>query len=226
MTTTATATIITEYDITYRLNKLKCCFATKAAELVDKQRFGKECKDELCNLKILGAYIEIVECYSPLPCNCYEEWVSDGSLYWTNTMTIPYGTVVKVFPRQTSLPGEYLYMRWQGVAPLIPPAGVCADPMTGHFTPCFVGLNGIGPATWSICGHTKQAWEGRGKLNWDPLITYGYGDIVKFMGGGIGLDQTRRGKYFISITAPNPMNTGFHESGHWIELKCYPKQEV
>ena len=226
MTTTAKTTVITEYDITYRLNKLKCCFATKAAELVDKQMYGKECKDELCNLKLLGAYIEIVECYSALPCNCHDEWELDGSLMWTNLMTIPYGTVVKVYPRQSSLPGEYLLMRWQGTSSLVPPAGVCADPVTGHMTPCFVGLNGIGPAAWSICGNTKQAWEARGSLDWDSTVTYGYGDIVKFMGGGIGADQTRRGRYYISIVAPNPQGFGFHESQHWVELKCYPKQEV
>lgn len=226
MTQKASTTVITEYDITYRLNKLKCCFATKAAELVDKQRFGKECKDELCNLKLLGAYIEIIECYHPLPCNCYDEWVSDGSVIWTeNYGTIPYGKVVKVIPRANANPGEYLYMRWQGVAPLTVPMSTCASP-GGFKTPCFVGLHGIGPATWSICGHTKQAWEARGSLIWDESVTYNYGDIVKFMGGGIGLNQTKRGKYFISITEPNPMNQGFHESGHWIELKCYPKQEV
>ena len=180
MTQTGATTIITEYDLTYRLNKLKCCFATKAAELVDKQRFGKECKDELCNLKLLGAYIEIIECYSPLPCNCKGEWELDGKLLWTPTLVSPYGTVVKAIMRPNANPGEFLFLRWQGAATLTPPS----------------------------------------------TVTYGYGDIVKFMGGGVGANQTKRGKYFISVSSPNPMGAGFHESGHWIELKCFPKQEV
>jgi hypothetical protein len=224
---TPTTTQITEHDLTYRLNKLKCCFATKAAELVDKQRIGKECKDELCNLKLLGAYIEIIECYSPLPCNCKDEWELDGSKVWTSAYgTISYGDVYKVLPRAGALPGEYLYMRWQGITPLTSPIGVCNDPVLGFATPCFTGLYGISPGGWSVCGHTKQAWEARGSLIWDDTFTYGYGDIVKFMGGGIGADQSKRGKYFISITAPNPQGAGFHESGHWFELKCYPKQEI
>ncbi|QDP52765.1 MAG: hypothetical protein Unbinned838contig1000_16 [Prokaryotic dsDNA virus sp.] len=226
MSKTATPTVITEYDITYRLNKLKCCFATKAAELVDKQRFGKECKDELCNLKLLGAYIEIIECYSPLPCNCKGEWELDGSIVWTQSYgTIPYGKVVKAYMKPNANPGEYLYLRWQGVAPLVQPAGTCFD-NTGFAFPCMTGLNGIGPATWSVCGHVKEAWQAAGSVDWDASVVYGMGDIVRFMGGGVGANQTKRGKYFISITEPNPMNTGFHESGHWVELKCYPKQEV
>ena len=226
MSTTAKPTVITEYDITYRLNKLKCCFATKAADIATKQSYGQPCKDEMCNLKLLGAYIEMVECYSALPCNCHAEWELDGSKIWTNTLSIPYGTVVKMFPRRNSLPGEYLYIRWQGISSLLPPNGVCSDPISGFKTPCLTGLNGIGPAAWSICGHSKQAWKARGLGDWDPAIIYDYGDIVRFMGGGIGGDQTRRGRYFISITSPNPMSIGFHESGNWIELKCYPKQEI
>jgi len=222
----ATNTVITEYDITYRLNKLKCCFATKAAELVDKQMYGQECKDELCNLKVLGAFIEIIECYSALPCNCYDEWVLDGSKIWTTGLTIPYGTVVKVFPRSSSVPGEFLYLRWQGTSSLIPPAGICFDTVTGWQTPCFTGAQGIGPASWSVCGNLKQSWEARGSLEWKSTLSYNYGDIVKFMGGGIGVDQTRRGRYFIAINSPSPMGAGFHESQNWIELKCFPKQEV
>jgi len=218
---------ITPEDLRYRLNKLKCCFAEKAAELVDKQRFGKECKDELCNLKLLGAYIEIIECYDVPPCNCYTEWVTDGSLYWTPTLTIPYGTVVKFIPRQNALPGEYLYLRWQGTTSLVPPIGVCVDGCTGFQGPCLLGLwGGITPTAWSVCGHAKEAWEARGDLIWDPLLTYEYGDIVKFMGGGPGANQNRRGEYFISIACPNPTNTGFHENGHWVELKCFRKQEI
>ena len=222
----ATKTVITEYDITYRLNKLKCCFATKAADLVDKQMYGKECKDELCNLKLLGAYIEIVECYSALPCNCQNEWELDGSIIWNTATTIPYGTVVKVLPRGTAVPGEFLYMRWQGITTLVPPAGICFDPVSGWQTPCFTGAQGIGPASWSVCGNIKQAWEARGLGDWNATLVYNYGDIVKFMGGGIGVDQSRRGNYFICITSPAPAGAGFHESAQWIELKCYPKQEV
>ena len=48
---------ITHEDLKYRLNKLRCCFATKASELVDKQMYGKVCKDEMCNLKLLGIFI-------------------------------------------------------------------------------------------------------------------------------------------------------------------------
>tara|TARA_R110000765_G_scaffold183922_3_gene289748 strand:- start:361 stop:1026 length:666 start_codon:yes stop_codon:yes gene_type:complete len=216
---------ITHEDLIYRLNKLKCCFATRAAELVDKQRFGKECKDELCNLKLLGAYIEIIECYSPLPCNCHLEWETDGSNYWNTTTTYNYGDVVKVIPRALCSSGEYLYMRWQGITPLIPPAGICFSPL-GFATPCFVGLNGVGPAGWSVCGHVKEAWQARGSLDWDPAVTYAYLDIVRFMGGGPGSNQTKRGKYFISITDPNPVGAGFHESSHWIELECFRKQEM
>lgn len=226
MTQTAATTIITEYDLTYRLNKLKCCFATKAAELVDKQRFGKECKDELCNLKLLGAYIEIVECYSPLPCNCRGEWELDGKLLWTPTLVSSYGTVVKAIMRPNANAGEFLFLRWQGAATLSPPFGLCSDPVTGFQFPCLVGLYGIGPATWSVCGNVKEAWQAAGSNDWLSTVTYGFGDIVKFMGGGVGANQTKRGKYFISISSPNPMGIGFHESGHWIELKCYPKQEV
>ena len=46
------------------------------------------------------------------------------------------------------------------------------------------------------------------------------------MGGGPGSNQTKRGKYFISITDPNPVGAGFHESSHWIELECFRKQEM
>ena len=181
---------ITLEDLIYRLNKLKCCFATKAAEIVDKQQFGKECKDEMCNLKLLGAYIEMIECYAPIPCDCYDEWVSDGELYWDNTTSYTTGQVVKVFPRGTANPGEYLYIRWQGSTPVPAGAGCIA-------------------------------WQARGSIEWNPVISYAIGDIVKFMGGGPGPNQTKRGRYFISIADPNPTMGGFHENGHWIELKCY-----
>jgi len=210
---------ITLEDLIYRLNKLKCCFATKAAEIVDKQQFGKECKDEMCNLKLLGAYIEMIECYAPIPCDCYDEWVSDGELYWDNTTSYTTGQVVKVFPRGTANPGEYLYIRWQGSTPV--PAGAGCIDLFGHFAPCWGGLNGIGQGAWSVCGHQKIAWQARGSIEWNPVISYAIGDIVKFMGGGPGPNQTKRGRYFISIADPNPTMGGFHENGHWIELKCY-----
>tara|TARA_R110002020_G_scaffold235_9_gene1305 strand:+ start:3000 stop:3659 length:660 start_codon:yes stop_codon:yes gene_type:complete len=212
-------TPITHEDLIYRLNKLKCCFATRAAELVDKQRFGKECKDELCNLKLLGAYIEMIECYAPLPCDCYDEWVLDGELYWDNTTSYTTGQVVKVFPRGTANAGEYLYIRWQGAAPSSPGMN-CLDSY-GHWNPCWGGLEGNAPGAWSICGHVKIAWQARGSIEWDPIIPYEIGDIVKFMGGGPGGTQTGRGRYYISIVDPNLPVAGFHEDGYWVELTCY-----
>jgi hypothetical protein len=217
--------LITHEDLIYRLNKLKCCFATSAAELVDKQRFGKECKDQLCNLKLLGAYIEMIECYSPLPCNCHEEWVADGSKNWSPTTTYNYGDVIRFIPRATANGGEYLYLRWQSTSALIPPAGVWTSP-GGYQTPTLWGFTGIGVQGWSVCGHVKQAWQARGSLIWDDTITYGWGDIVKFQGGGPGVDQTKRGRFFISIADPNATGFGFHESEHWVELECFRKQEM
>ena len=216
---------ITEEDLKYRFNKLKCCFATRAAELVDKQRAGKVCKDELCNLKLLGAYVEMIECYAVLPCECTTEWELDGSVYWNAATTWNYGDVVKVIPRPNAAPGEFLYFRWQGINPLIPPAGVCTSP-GGFQMPCTGGLNGIGPMAWSVCGNVKQAWQARGSLIFDATLIYGWGDIVQFMGGGPGLDQSGQGKFYISVADPNPVNTGFHENQHWVELECHRKQEI
>ena len=47
------------------------------------------------------------------------------------------------------------------------------------------------------------------------------GDIVKFVGGGPGGNQTGRGKYYISTVTPNPSAAGFNESGNWVQLECY-----
>ena len=216
---------ITEEDLKYRFNKLKCCFATRAAELVDKQRAGKVCKDELCNLKLLGAYVEIIECYAVLPCECTTEWELDGSVYWNAATTWNYGDVVKVITRPNAAPGEFLYFRWQGINPLIPPTGVCSSP-GGFQMPCVGGLNGIGPMAWSVCGNVKQAWQARGSLIFDATLIYGWGDIVQFMGGGPGLDQSGQGKFYISVADPNLVNTGFHENQHWVKLECHRKQEI
>ncbi len=220
---------ITPSDIKYRLNKLKCCFATKAAEISDKLQRGHACEDEMCNLKLLGAYIEMIECYSPLPCDCYDEWVSDGKQYWDSTTAsttgYAYGTVVKMFPRSNANPGEYLYLRWQGTlnTNAIPGwAQQCGGlPPTMYVRPCFEGLYGNVPGAWSVCGHVKTAWEARGYLEWNENITYGDGDIVKFMGGGPGAVQKGKGKYYISIVPANSVGSGFHESGHWVELECW-----
>ena len=139
---------ITEEDLKYRFNKLKCCFATRAAELVDKQRAGKVCKDELCNLKLLGAYVEMIECYAVLPCECTEEWELDGSVYWNSTTTWNYGDVIKVIPRSNAVPGEFLYFRWQGINPLIPPFGICTSP--GGFLGGGPGLDQSGQGKFYI----------------------------------------------------------------------------
>tara|TARA_R110002020_G_scaffold292835_2_gene508269 strand:- start:54467 stop:55129 length:663 start_codon:yes stop_codon:yes gene_type:complete len=211
---------ITHEDLKYRLNKLKCCFANKASDIVDKQRFGKVCADEMCNLKLLGAYIEMIECYAPLPCDCSDEWVADGSLYFDHTTAYTTGQVVKFFPRISPNPGEYLYIRWQGSSPS-DPAQNCFDVATGHWSPCFAGLQGNVPGAWSICGHVKVAWEAAGYIEWNSNIIYNMGDIVKFMGGGPGANQSGRGRYYISTTNPNPAGPGFNESGHWVELTCY-----
>tara|TARA_R110000787_G_scaffold251055_2_gene356575 strand:+ start:1513 stop:2178 length:666 start_codon:yes stop_codon:yes gene_type:complete len=211
---------ITHEDLKYRLNKLRCCFATKASELVDKQMYGKVCKDEMCNLKLLGAYIEMIECYAPEPCDCYDEWVLDGELYWDRTIAYTTGQVVKLFPRGSANIGEYLYIRWQGAGSVVPTTANCIDTL-GHWNPCWAGLQGNAPGAWSICGNVKVAWEARGSLEWDSLSSYMMGDIVKFMGGGPGPNQTGQGRYYISTATPNPVGPGFNESGHWVELTCY-----
>ena len=210
---------ITQEDLIYRLNKLKCCFATKAAEVTDKQRLGKLCKDEMCNLKLLGAYIEMIECYAPIPCDCYDEWVTDGELYWDETTPFTTGQVVKIFPRPNANIGEFLYLRWQNALPQ--PSGTnCFDPVLG-WAPCWSGTYGITPGAWSVCGNLKVAWEARGSLIWNDALTYDIGDIVKFMGGGPGAIQTGRGKYYIAASSPTTTGSGFFESGHWVELQCF-----
>lgn len=213
---------LTPSDIKYRLNKLKCCFASKAAELAEKQQYGKPCDDEFCNLEILGAYIEIIECYEAEPCVCTQEWENEGSKVWTQGISYAKSDVVKVIPRAgVSSPDEYLFFKWLN---LVSTVNFCAS-SSGFISPCYGGLLGINANNWSVCGHTKEAWLARGSLYWDSLATYQYGDIVKFNGGGIGLDQTGIGKIYISITDVNIMNTGFHESGHWVELECFEDDE-
>lgn len=210
---------LTPSDVKYRLNKLKCCFATQAAEYAHKQMYGKECKDELCNLEILGAYIEIIECYEATPCDCVDEWVSDGSLEWTQGTSYSKGQVVKVIPRSGANTGEFLLFKWLNLAPTT----TFCTATSGFVSPCYAGLLGINTECWSVCGNIKQAWSARGSLIWDPVATYATGDIVKFMGGGVGLDQNGIGAIYISNTDSNVMSTGFHESAHWVKLECFEK---
>ena len=162
----------------------------------------------------------MIECYAPLPCDCYDEWVTDGKLYFDHTVSYTTGQVVKFFPRSTANPGEYLYLRWQG-ASASNPGNNCINAITGHWQPCFAGLFGNVPGAWSVCGHTKIAWEARGYIEWDENNIYDMGDIVKFMGGGPGANQSGRGRYYISTTNANAVGAGFNESGHWVELICY-----
>tara|TARA_R110001592_G_scaffold5517_3_gene30366 strand:- start:37838 stop:38548 length:711 start_codon:yes stop_codon:yes gene_type:complete len=227
----------TKYDILYRLNKARCCFAEKTAALVKKQRYGKPCDDEACNVKLLGAYIEMIECMVADSCDCSQEWVTGGSLVWDYTQDYDYGQIVKVFPREDAIDTqEFLYFKWKNTFPTMSlfgydefyneiNAAYCFEEPSpggswigqGHSTPCF---SAIGFDKWSVCGNIKQAWEIRGGLIWSPLLLYQYGDIVKFMGGGTGADQGFVEAFYISKTNNN-QTSEFHESDQWARLDCF-----
>lgn len=227
----------TKYDILYRLDKAKCCFAEKTAALVKKQRYGKPCEDEACNVKLLGAYIEMIECMVAEPCNCAPEWVKGGSKEWDYTLTYQYGDIIKVYPREAAIgTQEFLYFKWKYTFPTtylfgydqfyneINPAYGFEIPSPGgtwigqgHATPNY---DAIGYDRWSVCGNVKIAWQVRGSLIWNPLMMYQYGDIVKFMGGGTGGDQSFVEAFYIS-KKNNNQTSEFHESDDWARLDCF-----
>ena len=242
----------TVYDLKHRLNKLKCCFAEKTAKLVDKQKYGKTCDDEKCNVQLLGAYIEMLECLVSEGCNCEDDWVKGGSLVYHEDLPVVGFTsdqVVKVYPREAAIgTDEFLYMRWMyATAPSnqvgIMECNTCQDVYgdivadlscydfnggTGISVPCWEF--GIAVNEWSVCGNLKVAWQARGSLVWTQGYTYNAGDIVKFQGGGQGLDQTGVGHYYI-CACNNENSSSFHEAGQiglqgqpaksWIELICF-----
>ena len=215
----------TVYDLKHRLNKLKCCFAEKTAELVKKQKYGKPCKDEKCNVQILGAYVEMLECLVSEGCDCSAEWITDGSLVWNQTTVYTKDQVIKVYPREASVgsTSEFLYFRWLNQ---LPPTALdesgqwcnsnVDNPSDGFYSPCYslIGENG-----WSVCGNIKVAWQSRGQLTWQPNVMYKYGDIIKFMGGGSG-SQESINEFYISTNDFN-QSTQFHESENWVKLVCY-----
>tara|TARA_R110000744_G_scaffold260846_1_gene375746 strand:+ start:9680 stop:10441 length:762 start_codon:yes stop_codon:yes gene_type:complete len=210
----------TIYDIKYRLNKLKCCFAEKTAKLVDKQKYGKPCADEKCNVQLMGAYIEMLECLVSEGCDCSAEWVSDGSIIYDSTANYVKDQVIKVYPRAAAVgTDEFLYMRWlstigssfdiltleNGIQTIVPvtcnsnqqcPGDTLTPEETaeGFSHPCWKTINQNG---WSVCGNLKIAWQARGSLIWTPGVTYLDGDIVKFNGGGNGSDQSGTNEFYI-----------------------------
>ena len=224
------------FDLRYRLNKLKCCFAKKTEALVMKQKFGKPCEDEKCNVQLLGAYIEMIECMQPDLCNCAQEWVEDGSLIWDETSVYTKDQVVKVYPRAAAVGSttEFLYFRWVNALPtssfiMNPFTGeggtACWEDgnlvQTGHVSPCYERINIHG---WSVCGNAKIAWQSQGSLVWNNATMYQYGNIVKFQGGGVGLDQTGQNQFYISKVKNNfnlSNQLGFHESGDCVLLECF-----
>tara|TARA_Y100001968_G_C19383618_1_gene731619 strand:+ start:520 stop:1227 length:708 start_codon:yes stop_codon:yes gene_type:complete len=223
------------YDLRHRLNKLKCCFSEKAADYAMKQKFGKVCKEEKCNLQLLGAYIEMIECMHPVGCNCYTEWVQGGSLIWDENTSYIKDQIVKVYPRASAVgsPSEFLLMRWTNALPsfsfVADAAGeggsICWEDgnlvQTGYISPCYDLINIHG---WSVCGNVKVAWQAQGSYVWNPNMTYQYGDIVKFQGGGNGLNQTGQNQFYISRIKnnfANAANLGFHESTDWVLLECF-----
>ena len=75
-----------------------------------------------------------------------------------------------------------------------------------------------------MCGNVKVAWQAQGSYVWNPNMTYQYGDIVKFQGGGNGLNQTGQNQFYISRIKnnfANAANLGFHESTDWVLLECF-----
>jgi hypothetical protein len=233
----------TVYDIKHRLNKLKCCFAEKTAKLVDKQKYGKPCENEKCNVQLLGAYIEMLECLVSDGCDCENEWVASGSLvYHTDIPTsgFTFDQVVKVYPRYAAIgTDEFLYMRWMDASNPSLQNGLVIDCDTCQEVlgqtceeyvlkiPCWE--NAIAVNAWSVCGNTKVAWQARGQLIWAPGYTYNSGDIVKFMGGGNGVDQSGTDRYYICAVGSDNQSY-FHEATQspngitakvWIELTCY-----
>tara|TARA_R110002020_G_scaffold233207_2_gene444976 strand:- start:48441 stop:49145 length:705 start_codon:yes stop_codon:yes gene_type:complete len=222
------------YDLRYRLNKLKCCFAKKTAALVDKQKYGKPCEEEKCNVQLLGAYIEMVECIQPVGCtDCTQDWIDGGSLIWDENTVYTKDQIVKVWPRGFSSGSDFVLMRWVNQLPSSSfpnnAAGeggvICWEDggllQTGHVSPCY---NKIDIHHWSVCSNEEIAWQAQGSMVWDPTIVYQYGSIVKFSGGGVGLDQSGQGQYYISNIKnnfTNAQNLGFHESGDWNLLDCF-----
>ena len=235
----------TVYDLKHRLNKLKCCFAEKTAKLVDKQKYGKPCEDEKCNVQLLGAYIEMLECLVSEGCNCEDDWIAGGSLvYHTDIPSsgFTFDQVVKVYPRYAAIgTDEFLYIRWMNSSlpslenGLVIDCDTCQEVLgqtceEGEYVlkiPCWE--NAIGINAWSVCGNLKVAWQARGQLIWTPGYTYNSGDIVKFMGGGNGADQTDQGNYYIcAVKSDNQPE--FHEAVQtvsdvtakvWVKLECY-----
>lgn len=236
----------TVYDIKHRLNKLKCCFAEKTAKLVDKQKYGKPCVDEKCNVQLLGAYIEMLECLVSDGCNCGDEWVASGSLVYHTDIPVggfSFNQVVKIYPRYAAIDtDEFLYIRWMNSSMTslfngeVMQCDTCQDALGGA-TGCEDGYvlnipcweNAIAVNNWSVCGNTKVAWQARGQLIWNPGYTYNSGDIVKFMGGGNGADQSGIDRYYICAVGSDNQSV-FHEAVQspgagiakvWIELICY-----
>ena len=251
----------TVYDLKYRLNKLKCCFAEKTAKLVDRQRYGKPCVDEKCNVQILGAYIEMLECLISEGCDCSAEWKStivagaDSELIWDKNVDYVKDQIVKVYPRALAVDtDEFLYMRWLGQL-----STQSVQPAACNNLQCYPGQNDyvqgpgdldefdhpcwylISQTGWSVCGNIKQAWQTRGQLTWTPGVLYQPGDIVKFMGGGNGIDQSGQNEFYIYGSKSNYTCGGnvfyFHENmvtnpnteiqyPRWIKLACYDYQIV
>jgi hypothetical protein len=226
----------TKYDLLHRLGNLKCCFVDKAYQWAINNSYGKPSKKEECEMKSLGAQIEIIECMVPENCNCYAEWIEDGSIIWAPDTSYDPQEVIKVDNLRiaNSNEDEYLYFRWSGSDALVAGELISGDECVvtellsngttvNHNFPCYQSINMEG---WSVCGHVKEAWQARGSLFWNNNYTYHYGDIVKFNGGGIGANQEGVGGYYICASNPTSMlanSQGFHESGHWVRLLCFTK---
>tara|TARA_R110002051_G_scaffold205008_3_gene271009 strand:- start:879 stop:1643 length:765 start_codon:yes stop_codon:yes gene_type:complete len=246
------------WDLKHRLNKLKCCFATKMANIVDKQKYGKPCADEKCNAQLLGAYIEMLECLISEGCDCHDEWIAGDSKIWAVGEVYEKDDIVKVYPRQIAIDtDEFLYFRWLGISPTniygigdlvcnnyqcFPdqiqqsPTGVNLD---AYLFPCYHMISMI---QWSVCGNIKQAWQARGQLVWQAGVDYVAGDIVKFMGGGTGPDQSGQNEFYICAnkihkSCPYWNPNQFHENKYfpqgsevtykyWIKLACYDYQII
>ena len=223
----------TEWDIKKRIYDLKVCFIDKVYEFVLRRAFGKADENMMCEAKVLGAYIDIMKGLVPEPCDCSEKWVSGGSTLWDKDATYQPGKIIKVIPRENALTDEFLYFQWFGETNLVGGIDENGYPIYSNYcenssqtfnSPCY---NQIAIDGWSVCGNVKEAWQARGSLLWNPIFTYQYGDIVKFVGGGGGINQEGIGGYYISLKDSNlGMLDGFHESERWQRLVCFEDGEI
>ena len=56
----------TTADLKLREACIGCCYADLAAKLNDKLRYGHSCDEDKKKVELLGAYLDLITCYTPI----------------------------------------------------------------------------------------------------------------------------------------------------------------